>query len=139
MTRDREKYLAYQAEYKKRPEAKAKRAERSAKELQDDPARIKANLAAMRKRNKEQAYEAYGNQCACCGESEVLFLTLDHVDNDGGEHRKQIRSTDRLYVWARKNGYPPNLQLLCWNCNLGKYRNGGACPHQIMERDHART
>ncbi len=25
---------------------------------------------------------------------------------------------------------PEGFQVLCWNCNLGKYYNGGVCPHR---------
>ena len=29
----------------------------------------------------------YGRACSCCGETEPAFLTIDHVNNDGAEHR----------------------------------------------------
>jgi len=31
----------------------------------------------------------YGNQCACCGETEKKFLTLDHINNDGTKSEKE--------------------------------------------------
>ena len=71
---------------------------------------------------------AYGDKCACCGETEPLFLTLDHVNGDGATHRRTLRTND-VHAWARKNGYPPSLQLLCWNCNAAKAYHGG-CPHK---------
>jgi len=75
----------------------------------------------------------YGGRCACCGESEVLFLELDHVRNDGVNHRKQIgRGSNPFYKWIKKNGFPKgSFQLLCANCNQGKNRNGGMCPHKL--------
>lgn len=83
---------------------------------------------------------AYGGRCACCGETEPKFLTLDHKNNDGAEHRRQInselkakgRTGGRSYTllkWAIDNNYPDTLQILCYNCNCGKERNGGTCPH----------
>ena len=69
----------------------------------------------------------YGGQCTCCGESERAFLTIDHVNNDGAEHKRIIGSN--LYRWLKKQGYPDDFQVLCWNCNSGRARNGGVCPH----------
>jgi len=76
----------------------------------------------------------YGGKCACCGESNLAFLTIDHVNNDGAEHRKQIsscRGGSRFYQWLIKNNFPeePKLQVLCWNCNHAK-EIYGICPHQ---------
>lgn len=76
---------------------------------------------------------AYGGFCQCCGITEICFLTLDHVAQDGAEHRKQIgaqRAWTVLYQWAKANGYPPSLRVLCWNCNNAAFRNNGICPHQ---------
>lgn len=84
---------------------------------------------ARAKRIKLQVIIAYGGMCACCGESNEIFLALDHVANDGGQHRKEI-SKSTLWRWARSNGYPKTLQLLCMNCNWAKYNNDGVCPHQ---------
>ncbi|MBA7683673.1 hypothetical protein ES703_92053 [subsurface metagenome] len=33
-------------------------------------------------------YSNNTNRCACCGESEVRFLTIDHINGNGSEHRK---------------------------------------------------
>ncbi len=76
---------------------------------------------------------AYGSECACCGETVEQFLTVDHVHNDGYEARKQkLHPADSagFYRWLSKNGFPPEFQLLCMNCNFGKAKNGGVCPHQ---------
>lgn len=81
---------------------------------------------------REFVYTAYGNKCACppCGEIRWQFLTLDHVNDDGAEHRKQEPNTSKALVeWAYKNGCPPSLRLHCWNCNNGRERNKGVCPH----------
>lgn len=96
--------------------------------LEAQLARTREYSRAMRRR----ALDHYGRECVCCGETEVRFLTLDHINNDGNEHRKSLglRSGYAFYQWMEKNGYPNTLQVLCWNCNMGKYFNGGMCPHQ---------
>ena len=71
--------------------------------------------------------ENYGGRCRCCGEDEYKFLSLDHVNNDGNKHRKEIKYKD-MVVWAFKNNYPKNLQILCHNCNMAKGFYG-ECPH----------
>jgi len=72
-------------------------------------------------------------QCACCGETEIKFLTIDHINNDGAKHRKIFRLNrggKSLYCWIKRNGFPEGFQVLCYNCNCGRYRNKGICPHK---------
>lgn len=73
----------------------------------------------------------YGGKCICCGESEPLFLEIDHINNDGWAHRKKIGTSGKVLVlWIIKNDYPDDFQILCANCNQGKKRNKGICPHK---------
>ena len=67
--------------------------------------------------------------CQCCGEPDIRFLQVDHIDNDGAQHRKAVAGTS-LYQWLRTNHYPPGFQILCASCNIGKSLNNGVCPHQ---------
>lgn len=70
-------------------------------------------------------------KCACCGESHILFLTIDHVNGGGSQHKKKIGGSGRLYQWLIDNNFPEGFQVLCYNCNCGKYRghsNNGFCP-----------
>lgn len=78
---------------------------------------------------RSKALDAYGRQCACCGESIERFLTLDHVDGSGAEHRREVGRGDTLNKWLKRNGYPSGFQTLCVNCNSGRAVNGGGCPH----------
>lgn len=72
----------------------------------------------------------YGTTCACCGESEQAFLEIDHINNNGADHRREIGRMD-ICVWIVENNYPEGMfQILCANCNHGKYRAGGVCPHE---------
>lgn len=73
----------------------------------------------------------YGPRCVCCGESNEMFLTFDHVNNDGGKFRKENgKDSTALFRWIINNGYPLSIQVLCFNCNCGKNVNGGICPHK---------
>jgi hypothetical protein len=83
-----------------------------------------------KQKRKDEVYNAYGGYiCRCCGETDPIFLTIDHVNNDGYVHRKQFK-TD-IYSWLRTNGYPSGFQVLCWNCNRAKHYNNGICPHRV--------
>lgn len=75
---------------------------------------------------KYAAFDHYGWFCQCCGEEDIRFFCLDHINNDGAFHRKQNKSN--LYTWARVNNYPPTLQTYCHNCNFAKHVYG-VCPH----------
>lgn len=83
---------------------------------------------------KEQVFTAYGGyKCNCCGESEPMFLSIDHIDNNGAEERRSglyAGSGVGFYQWLRKSGFPSGYQVFCMNCNTGKHKNGGVCPHQ---------
>ena len=70
-------------------------------------------------------------ECACCGENNIEFLSMDHVDGNGAEHRRNTGcgTGDVMYRWLRRHGYPAGFQVLCFNCNQAKGRLG-QCPHQ---------
>lgn len=68
---------------------------------------------------KLKAYQQYGNACNICGCNKLEFLTIDHINNDGAQHRKNIYN---IYSWLKINNYPTNnYQLLCFNCNYLKH------------------
>lgn len=94
----------------------------------------KEHLHKLQKRQRQslklEAITYYGGKCDCCGEAEPLFLTIDHINNDGASHRKKVIKHHRTYCWLKQNGYPIGFQVLCWNCNLGKQHNNSICPHQ---------
>ncbi len=85
---------------------------------------------AIRSRYRKDVMGHYGGECACCGESEDEFLSIDHKDNDGAKHRRVVNGS-RLYRWLMKNDYPGNFQILCMNCNWAKGRYG-MCPHERL-------
>lgn len=85
------------------------------------------------KKLRLEAIEAYGGKCNCCGELTPEFLHLDHVLNDGAEHRKELSSSKGGSIhtlrWAKKNGWPDRLQLMCHNCGMSEAFYG-VCPHR---------
>jgi hypothetical protein len=79
---------------------------------------------------REQLIKAYGGKCACprCPETNQAFLTLEHVNGDGAEHRRTV-GRGHAVADLRRRGWPQDgYTLLCWNCNLAT-RFGRTCPH----------
>lgn len=79
---------------------------------------------------KDVVFEAYGGYiCKCCGETEKAFLSLDHINEDGAEHRRALKGQS-IFSWIKQHNFPEGFQILCMNCNCAKHRNHGVCPHQ---------
>lgn len=85
---------------------------------------------------KLEAFEQYGGcRCACCGETNEVFLNIDHIDGGGAKHRRQgIFGGNHLVRYLKRNNWPKGYQVLCFNCNYGKYRFG-VCPHEKPRGD----
>lgn len=92
--------------------------------------RRQMKIAAM------SGYSANGvPECACCGESTIEFLSIDHVNNDGNVERRKLGAGGRglpLYIRIVNAGWPSAYQVLCFNCNLAK-GFFGACPHKSQQ------
>jgi hypothetical protein len=91
----------------------------------------------MRRRRamwRVQVIEHYGGVCTCCGETNPAFLSVDHVNNDGAEHRLVTNNTN-ICGWLVRNGFPDGFTVLCYNCNLGRQHAGldYVCPHNVSE------
>lgn len=83
---------------------------------------------------KDQVFDHYGRVCACCGETEESFLTIDHVNNDGAAHRKALGNRQgagpRLYLDIIRRGFPADFEVACYNCNCGRAKTKGVCAHK---------
>lgn len=78
----------------------------------------------------------YGGKCTCCGETEIKFLSIDHINNDGYMRRKEESTgTSSFYYWIKRNNYPNYLQVLCFNCNMAK-SFFKICPHKEKKHDN---
>jgi len=97
--------------------------------------RCREAIRQRHQRLKAEVIIQYGGRCACCGESDVHFLAIDHINGGGNVHRKQtgIGTGAYFYKWLRKHKYPKGYRVLCFNCNfsLGAY---GMCPHQELKQ-----
>ena len=83
-------------------------------------------------------YSKGKDECVCCKENNVKFLSMDHINGGGKEHREQIAKElgwQDLYKWLIKHNFPEGFQVLCYNCNFGRQQNGGICPHKEAEHD----
>lgn len=93
---------------------------------------------------KLEVFIHYGGnppRCACkyCNEDNMIFLTLDHINGSGRKHKTLLGSKggNAFYAKLKKLGYPEGIQVLCWNCNCGRSKNGGVCPHEDEARIEA--
>lgn len=80
-----------------------------------------------RRKLRDEVLDAYGGGCTCCGLITKRFLCIDHINDDGFEHRKTVKPSN-FYTWLRANEFPPGFQVLCFNCNHAK--RFGPCPHK---------
>lgn len=88
-----------------------------------NPKRKKEISKNWRLKLRTEVLKHYGGgipKCVCCGEKETMFLSIDHINNDGKEDRRKHGSGNTFYYWLRKNNYPKGYQVLCHNCNLAK-------------------
>src|SRR4051812_571025 len=79
---------------------------------------------------KQQAVDAYGGKCACCGDARIYYLQIDHINGGGNAHRRELGMTSnslsgtysgyQFYMRMKKLGWPPILQVLCANCHNAK-------------------
>ncbi len=75
-----------------------------------------------------QAYGGANPHCACCGEAEIRFLTLDH-QNGGGRADRRAKGTQGVLRQLRRDNFPSGLRVLCFNCNMVRGAHG-MCPHE---------
>jgi len=102
--------------------------------------RLREYYRTRRRRFKEYILNQYGGRCACCGETHLEFLCIDHIGGGGNKHRKHLAKTIRqslahggvpFYRWLKHNRFPLGFRVLCHNCNqaLGHYNY---CPHRVL-------
>jgi hypothetical protein len=120
-------------EYNKRPEVHEKILEVQGEWRKNNRARANELSRISKKkyeaRCKELIFNHYGKVCACCGESNPMFLSIDHINGGGTKQRKEIKR-EKITTWLVRNNFPKGFQTLCFNCNWGKHINHGICPHK---------
>ncbi len=97
-----------------------------------------ARTALTRWRRKREVINHYGGVCACCGETDLEFLTIDHPNGDGAAERRAAFGERggagyKQYCRLKRQGFPPGYRVLCQNCNtaIGYF---GYCPHHERRR-----
>lgn len=91
---------------------------------------------------KMEAFNSYGGpKCICCKSEVFEHLTIEHIDNNGAEHRKSLTGKKtgggyHFYAKLKKLGFPkePRLEVLCYSCNFAR-ANNGYCPCQTKSLD----
>jgi hypothetical protein len=100
--------------------------------------KIQREQKEYREQVRIQVFTHYGGnppKCACCGESRIEFLTIDHINNDGANQRRRIWgqkvSGFGFYAWLVRMNFPEGYQVLCFNCNCGRAHTlNKVCPHK---------
>lgn len=83
-----------------------------------------------REKLRLEVVAAYGGKCSCCPEDHPDFLTLEHVNHDGKQHRSLMKGNYGTYRDLKRRGWPKKgYTILCWNCQMAT-RFGGVCPHK---------
>lgn len=127
-----EKQREYQKRYRERHAERLRPilAARSRAKYQSDPRRGAEQARLSRRKLRLEFINEYGGKCNCCGEREEVFLTLEHKNRDGKQHRKEKGNNPASLLYdLRRRGWPKdNYELLCFNCNRAKWALG-VCPH----------
>lgn len=93
-------------------------------------AQLRRKYNQERKRMIIYHYSKGTMKCECCNETEIEFLTVNHINGGGQKHRNQLKSrgTD-LYTFLKGNNFPEGYNILCLNCNFAE-GHAGICPHR---------
>lgn len=90
-----------------------------------------ANKTSTNRRHKSHYHKIknivfthYGYECTWCGDTDKDILSIDHIDNSGGVHRKQLKSEGfgTIYQYLLAKNFPQGFQTLCILCNFYKGR-----------------
>ena len=90
---------------------------------------------------KAKIFDTLGRRCVCCGETDAMYLEVDHVYNDRNKSTQKGSATNNYSEILRNQ---ERFQVLCGNCNRAKHYNGGELyiPEQgwtIRDTDIMRT
>lgn len=107
-----------------------------AEHLEQCKASMKSYQAMTRFRDREKVLDILGGACECCGFCDIDFLTIDHINGGGTEHRKQ-NSGRTMWEVVAKEGCPTNLyRILCTACNIAAaHTSDNECP---CDRDRSK-
>lgn len=75
-----------------------------------------------------EVVQKYGGKCVCCGETNHMFLSIDHI-NGGGREEARLMGTEGIKKMMLEKDMSATHRILCFNCNMGRARQSGVCPH----------
>lgn len=131
--KDQEKQAAYFRAYRQKNKLRISEGyKRRRREGRPWVARAKQQAKDQRSKEKELVLSHYGAYCKCCMETRREFLTVDHINGGGNEHRRSLKGA-HINRWLVVNNFPEGFRILCYNCNCAR-GYCGYCPH---EREHA--
>ncbi len=81
-----------------------------------------------RLRIRELVISHLGGKCEFCGASILMFLTVDHKNGDGNEHRRMVKNRYICLELYRRllvgDDIRAEFRVLCWNCNSARFIYG---------------
>ncbi len=99
------------------------------------------NLETIAARNRERnrltrhtVIANYGGKCACCSETTIEFLVVDHINGGGNVERKTLSPNGVYRKLLKADCVLEGYRILCHNCNSA-YAYYGYCPHQAVPAD----
>lgn len=119
-------YRANHPEYNKRNNERNRLTMRKKRENPLLRAKFIKKCREWRKNLKYEIFSHYSGEqptCAKCGFADIRALCLDHINNDGAEHRRSLSPKGRggtsttVYQDLKKRRFPLGYQILCCNCN----------------------
>jgi hypothetical protein len=129
-----------QKKYRASPGIKEKRNAWGREWLKNNRERYNEAKKEWRLKRKIEVLAHYSDgklACAHCGyDDDVDALCLDHISDDGAEHRKEIgASGTQIYDFLHSHGWMKGLQVLCSNCNTIKElrrKRGGRTSEELL-------
>jgi hypothetical protein len=107
---------------KRHPEIRREAMKRWEEKYPEKRRKIRRKWQKKHRRMIRQAvFNHYGRVCKLCGETDFSKLEIDHVYENGKEHRKKSGlGGHSFYYWLVKNNFPDGFQTLCGKCNKRK-------------------
>lgn len=96
---------------------------RSVEMKPENPTPLQITRAKYAQSVRLECLDNYGERQCSCGEKDLEVLTLDHINDDGAEHRQETGTRGYgFYIMLRKSGFSHDvpLQVLCINCQIRK-------------------
>ena len=126
-----EKAREYQQRYKAKPGVAEKYKELNKAWIAKNRERYNQAKSEYRFKLKVAAIDHYSGGKRCCNlcgfDADFDALCLDHINDDGAEHRRELGISSRnnvsgttIYERLKAKGWMDGLQVLCANCNMVK-------------------